>query len=73
MDYAASKKTTFGFVLTGNINPSDFKSNSDVYITDANKNPLSRTLANSGNDTKWKTMIFKVYLCDYQSIMISYL
>ena len=55
MDYSVSKKTTIGFVLTGNINPSEFKSNSDVYIYDPNRNLLSRTLANSGNNTKWKS------------------
>ncbi len=55
MDYSASKNTTFGFVLTGNINPSKFKSNSDVYISDPNKNLVSRTLANSGNEAKWKS------------------
>lgn len=55
MDYSVSKKTTVGIVLTGNINPSGFKSNSNVGISDPNKILLSRTLANSGNEQKWKS------------------
>ncbi len=55
MDYSASKKTTIGFVLTGNINPSSFNSESDVDISDPNKNLLSRTFANSENETRWKS------------------
>jgi hypothetical protein len=55
MDYSASKKTTFGFVVTGNINPSSFNSKSDVDISDPDRNLLSRTFANSENETKWKS------------------
>lgn len=55
LDYSISKKTTLGFVLTGNINPSGFRSNSDVNISGPDKILLSRTLANSGNDQKWKS------------------
>lgn len=55
LDYSISKKTILGVVMTGSINPSNFRSNSDVNISDAGNILLSRTLANSGNDTKWQS------------------
>ena len=54
MDYYASKKTTLGMVFTGFINPGTFANNSDVLISDPNKVLLSRTLASTGNEMKWK-------------------
>lgn len=54
MDFYASKKSTFGFVLTGFNNPNDFRNNSDVLIYDPNKVLQSRTLAASGNEMRWK-------------------
>lgn len=53
-DYFASKKTTFGAVFTGYYNPSTFRNQSDVLISDPNNNLLSKTIANTSNDRKWK-------------------
>ncbi len=54
MDYYASKKTTLGVVFTGFYNPGTFSNTSDVLISDPNKNLLSRTLAATSNERKWK-------------------
>jgi outer membrane receptor protein involved in Fe transport len=54
MDYFASKKTTLGFVLTGFYNPGTFRNNSDVFISDPTNILLSRTLAATSNERKWK-------------------
>ncbi|MEO5946059.1 MAG: TonB-dependent receptor [Chitinophagaceae bacterium] len=56
MDYSISKKTTLGVVFTGSLSPGIFNSNSDVLIADANKVPLSRTLAHSANEDDWKNI-----------------
>ena len=53
-DYFASKNTTIGAVFTGYYNPGNFSNQSDVLISDPNKVLLSRTLAKTSNDRKWK-------------------
>jgi len=53
-DYFASKKTTVGAVFTGYYNPGEFGNQSDVLISDPNMILLSRTLAKTTNDRKWK-------------------
>jgi outer membrane receptor protein involved in Fe transport len=53
-DYFASKKTTFGAVFTGYNNPGNFGNQSDVLISDPNKVLLSKTIARTSNDRKWK-------------------
>lgn len=53
-DYFASKKTTFGAVVTGYFNPGEFRNRSNVYISDPNNVLLSQTLAATSNDRKWK-------------------
>jgi outer membrane receptor protein involved in Fe transport len=54
LDYYASKKTTLGVVLTGFYNPGTFSNRSDVMIFDPAMVLLSRTLASTSNDRKWK-------------------
>ena len=54
MDFYASKKTTMGVVFTGFSSPGTFSNHSDVLISDHNNILLSRTLASSGNEMKWK-------------------
>lgn len=54
LDFYATKKTTFGAVVTGFYNPGTFGNRSDVMISDPNRVLLSRTLASSNNDRKWK-------------------
>jgi hypothetical protein len=54
MDYFASKKTTFGIVLTGNSNPNDFSSRGNINIADPNQVLLSQTRAFSDNKESWK-------------------
>ena len=53
-DYFASKKTTVGAVFTGYYNPGEFGNQSDVLISDPGMILLSRTLAKTTNDRKWK-------------------
>jgi hypothetical protein len=53
-DYYISKKTTAGAVVTGFYNPGTFSNRSDVYISDPGRVLLSRTLAATSNDRKWK-------------------
>ncbi|HKC34714.1 MAG TPA: outer membrane beta-barrel family protein [Chitinophagaceae bacterium] len=53
-DYFASKKTTVGAVFTGYYNPGEFGNQSDVLISDPNMSLVSRTLAKTTNDKKWK-------------------
>jgi iron complex outermembrane recepter protein len=53
-DYFASKKTTFGAVFTGYYNPGTFRNQSDVLISDPNRILLSKTIANTSNERKWK-------------------
>jgi outer membrane receptor protein involved in Fe transport len=53
-DYYINKKTTIGAVVTGFYNPGTFSNTSDVFISDPNKILLSRTLASTSNDRKWK-------------------
>jgi iron complex outermembrane recepter protein len=53
-DYFANKKTTIGAVFTGYYNPGAFGNQSDVLISDPNKVLLSKTIANTSNDRKWK-------------------
>lgn len=54
LDYFASKKTTVGIVINGFYNPGTFSNTSDVMISDPDKVLLSRTLASTSNDRKWK-------------------
>jgi len=54
LDYFTSKKTTLGFVVNGFYNPGNFSNTSDVMISNSNRILLSRTLASTGNDRKWK-------------------
>lgn len=54
LDYFASKKTTLGFVINGFYNPGTFSNTSDVRISDPTRILLSRTLASTSNDRKWK-------------------
>jgi len=54
LDYFASKKTTWGIVVNGFYNPGQFSNTSDVLISDPNRVLLSRTLASTSNDRKWK-------------------
>lgn len=54
MDYYASKKTTLGVVFSGFYNPGTFGNRSDVMISDPYDVLMSRTLANTSNDRKWK-------------------
>ncbi|HMK26714.1 MAG TPA: TonB dependent receptor [Chitinophagaceae bacterium] len=54
MDFYATKKTTFGAVVTGFYNPGHFNSRSDVDIFDPNRVLLSNTISSSNNDKKWK-------------------
>jgi len=54
MDFYATKKTTFGAVVTGFYNPGHFSSRSDVEIFDPNRVLLSNTISSSNNDKKWK-------------------
>ena len=54
LDYFASKKTTFGIVLSGFNNPGSFENNSDVFISDPDKVLLSETRAHTTNDQRWK-------------------
>jgi hypothetical protein len=54
MDFYATKKTTFGAVVTGFYNPGHFSSRSDVAISDPNRVLLSNTISSSNNDKKWK-------------------
>ncbi|MGQ0739890.1 MAG: outer membrane beta-barrel protein, partial [Bacteroidota bacterium] len=54
LDYFASRKTTLGFVVNGFYNPGNFSNTSDVMISDPNRILLSRTLASTSNDRKWK-------------------
>lgn len=54
LDFYATQKTTFGGVVTSFYNPGTFGNRSDVMISDPNRVLLSRTLASSNNDRKWK-------------------
>ncbi len=54
LDYAASKKTTYGVVFTGFNSPSTFRNTSDVLIYNPTKILLSQTLAATSNDRTWK-------------------
>ena len=54
MDYFASKRTTFGIVLSGFNNPGSFKNNSDVFISDPGMIPVSETRASTANAQRWK-------------------
>jgi iron complex outermembrane recepter protein len=54
MDYYATKKTTFGFVLNGFNNPGTFGNRSDVLISDPNRILNSITRAGTTNERKWK-------------------
>ncbi|MBK7560832.1 MAG: TonB-dependent receptor [Chitinophagaceae bacterium] len=54
MDYFASKKTTFGVVVNGFYNPGTFRNRSDVMIGDPDYVLLSRTIATTFNERKWK-------------------
>ncbi len=54
LDFYATKKTTFGAVVTGFYNPGTFGNRSDVLISDPNRILLSRTLASANNERKWK-------------------
>lgn len=56
LDYYVSKKTTLGAVVSGFNNPGVFSNQSDVFISDPNRILLSRTLANTSNDRKWKNV-----------------
>lgn len=53
-DYFATKKTTLGAVFTGYYNPGTFRNQSDVLISDPNDFLLSKTIARTSNDRKWK-------------------
>lgn len=54
MDYYLSKKTTFGIITTGLINPEKFSSESTSYLKDGEYNTDSIVYAISNNDNKWK-------------------
>ncbi|MEO7923192.1 MAG: TonB-dependent receptor [Chitinophagaceae bacterium] len=54
MDYSASKKTTFGFVLSGFYNPKVWESNSNTFIYDPNNALESKAVSYTRNDEKWK-------------------
>jgi iron complex outermembrane receptor protein len=54
LDYFASKKTTLGFVVNGFYNPGNFSNTSDVMISDPSRVLLSRTMASTSNERKWK-------------------
>jgi hypothetical protein len=54
MDFFASKKTTYGVVLTGMHNPSNDESNGVTYIMDPNGKLQTRMDANSRVDALWK-------------------
>lgn len=54
LDYFATKKTSFGFVLNGFKNPGQFGNNSNVLIADPDRTLLSRTYASSSNDKQWQ-------------------
>jgi iron complex outermembrane recepter protein len=56
MDFFATKKTTFGTVVSGFYNPGNFSSRSNVAISDPNKVLQSRTLSSASNDRKWKNL-----------------
>ena len=53
-DYYLNKKTTIGFVLSGNYNPEDFSSKSTSFLQDGNGTTDSIVYAESGNKNKWK-------------------
>lgn len=54
MDYFASPKTTYGFVVNGFYSPGFFTNKSNIRIYDPLYQLQSRTLAQTGNDRKWK-------------------
>lgn len=54
LDYYASKKTTFGFVVSGFTNPGKFFNHSDVNISTPSDILESVTKANTNNDRTWK-------------------
>ena len=56
LDFYATKKTTFGAVVTGFYNPGTFGNRSDVLISDPNRVLLSQTLASANNERKWKNL-----------------
>ena len=53
-DYFVTPNTTVGAVFTGYYNPGTFGNQSDVLISDPNRILLSKTIANTSNDRKWK-------------------
>ena len=54
LDFYATKKTTFGIVLSGFDNPGSFNNHSDVNISNAANVLQSITRANTNNERKWK-------------------
>ncbi|MBK8952643.1 MAG: outer membrane beta-barrel protein [Chitinophagaceae bacterium] len=54
MDYFASKKTTLGMAVNGFRNNGYFNSNGEVFITDPDMNPVSKTHSVAGNERIWK-------------------
>ncbi|HYM95048.1 MAG TPA: outer membrane beta-barrel family protein, partial [Chitinophagaceae bacterium] len=54
MDYFASKKTTFGFVLTGYTNPNTWTGKTNTYIYNPTNILTSQTKTFTSNDEKWK-------------------
>ena len=54
LDFYATKKTTFGIVLSGFDNPGSFNNHSDVNISNAANILQSITRANTNNERKWK-------------------
>lgn len=53
MDYFATKKTTFGVVVTGNTSDGEFSSRGIIDIANAANTPLSQTRAFSLNNNFW--------------------
>lgn len=56
MDYSASKKTTVGVVVSGFINPGEFASRGNIFISDPSMVLQSETRARAANEEKWKNI-----------------
>ena len=62
LDYTASKKTTLGFVLSGNFNPSKDGSTNTSYLKDANSKTDSIVISDNHEDESYKNFAANVNL-----------
>lgn len=54
MDYYATKNTTIGFSVNGNINPGSFNNDNITNMYDADNNLMSKTYTKGTSDDNWK-------------------